>query len=141
MNEQVNALAQQLHEWWHTTTIDELELSGHGTCIRLHKTSPSRPDAPQPSATELRHPATTLLRAGSVGTFLHRHPFREDTLVQTGQAVEAGQTVALLKIGAVLISVTAPHAGTVLHILAENDSVVGYGDGLLEIMETKHHAN
>ena len=142
MNDQTKTLAHQLHEWLNTTSIDELELNGPGTFIHLQRAAQSLPDAPQPtSASETLDPMFSLVRAGSVGTVLHTHPFRHDPLVQTGQSVCAGQTVALLKIGSVLLPVPSPHEGTVRRILVEDGSVVGYGDGLVEIMKEKHHAN
>lgn len=142
MNDEIKTLAHQLHEWLNATSIDELELNGPGTFIHLQKTAQSLPDAPHPaSASQALDPMFTLVRAGSVGTVLHTHPLREDPLLQAGQSVCAGQTVALLKIGTVLLPVPSPHDGTVLRILAEHGSIVGYGDGLVEIMKEKHHAN
>ncbi len=142
MNDQIKALAQQLGEWLNATSIDELELSGPETFIQLQKTGQSLPGSLQPAPpTQTLDPTSTLVRAGSVGTALHSHPYREDPLVQAGQSVCAGQTLALLKIGAVLLPVPSPHDGTVLRVLTENGRVVGYGDGLVEITKEKHHAN
>lgn len=136
MNEQTIAQARQLSEWLNGTDIALLELSGPGKLIRLRRQGAeySAHAAPQPPAsTEVQAPARTVVRAGSVGIVLHSHPLREDTLVRVGQQVSAGQAVALLKIGAVLLAVPAPRAAVVSRVVAANESQVGFGDPLVEL--------
>lgn len=136
MNEQTIAQAQQLSEWLNGTDIALLELSGPGKLIRLrrHGAGYSAHAAPQPpAAADVQEPPRTVVRAGSVGIVLHAHPLREDALVRVGQQVLAGQTVALLKIGAVLLAVPAPRAAVISRVVAANESPVGFGDPLVEL--------
>ena len=75
----------------------------------------------------------TVVRAGSVGVVLLAHPLRTQPLVGVGQAVAAGQALALLRIGDVLLPVAAPRSGVVARIVAADGSAAGYGDPLVEI--------
>ena len=137
---------RQLSGWLNGTDITLLELSGPGTFVRLRRNG----DAPTSGVQEVRAvqavqpppsmqaaspiAAPTVVRAGSVGIALHSHPLRTDPLVQVGQQVVAGQTVALLKIGFVLLAVPAPRAGTVCRIVAPHEAPVGFGDPLVELL-------
>jgi acetyl-CoA carboxylase biotin carboxyl carrier protein len=136
MTEQAMDEARQLSEWLSGTDIALLELSGPGKRIRLRRDGAgySACAAPQQAAaSETPASATTLVRAGSVGIVLHAHPLREETLVRPGQPVAAGQVLVLLQIGAVLLAVPAPRAGVVAGVIAANESLVGYGDPLVEL--------
>ena len=134
---------RQLSEWLNGTDITLLELSGPGTFVRLRRNGQASPSGVQEvqevqplPAMQAAGPiaAPTVVRAGSVGIALHSHPLRTDPLVQVGQQVAAGQTVALLKIGFVLLAVPAPRAGTVCRIVASHEAPVGFGDPLVELL-------
>jgi acetyl-CoA carboxylase biotin carboxyl carrier protein len=88
--------------------------------------APSAPPAPL-------SPALLLVRAGSVGVLRLGHPLHAQPLVRSGQAVDIGQALALLQIGAVMLPVLAPCAGRVGRVLAQDGEIVGYGSLLLEI--------
>jgi acetyl-CoA carboxylase biotin carboxyl carrier protein len=128
--------ARQLSEWLSGTDIDLLELSGPGKLIRLRRNGmgSNAAAAPQPAAAVAAPTSSeTLVRAGSVGIVRHAHPLREDPLVRAGQPVAAGQVLVLLQIGAVLLAVPALRAGVIARVIAANDSLVGYGDPLVEL--------
>ena len=134
---------RQLSEWLNGTDITLLELSGPGTFVRLRRNGQAPTSEVQEVQAVQSAPsmqaadpiaAPTVVRAGSVGIALHSHPLRTDPLVQVGQQVAAGQTVALLKIGFVLLAVPAPRAGTVCRIVAPHEAPVGYGDPLVELL-------
>lgn len=57
-------------------------------------------------------------------------------LAPVGSAVTAGDTVALLSIGPMQISITAPCAGTVAEILARDGDLTGYGTTILTLTPT-----
>ena len=128
---------RQLGEWLRATDISLLELRGPGESIRLRR-QPSgevreaEADA-APSAVPQSNGTTTLVRAGSVGIVLHTHPLRIEPLVKPGQQVAAGQAVALLRIGQVLLPVAAPRAGVVSRIVSTHESAVGFGTPLVEL--------
>jgi acetyl-CoA carboxylase biotin carboxyl carrier protein len=48
--------------------------------------------------------------------------------------VAAGQAIALLQVGALLVPVVAPLGGLILDAAVENGTLVGYGDRLLDLM-------
>lgn len=130
------AQVRQLADWLQGTGITLLELSGPHQRVRLRRDAAgavselppaavAAPDAPAPEA--------AIVRAGCVGVLLHAHPLRDEPLVRVGQEVAAGQALALLKIGLVLLPVPAPRAGTVRRIVAAHATAVGFGTPLLEL--------
>jgi acetyl-CoA carboxylase biotin carboxyl carrier protein len=134
----IDAIEQvrQLSDWLQGTDITLLELSGPGKLIRLRRDGPLPSARAMPmNAAATSHAATerTLVRAGSVGIVLHAHPLRAEPLVRLGQQVQRGQTLALLRIGLVLLAVPAPRAGTVFRVVAAHETPVGYGDPLIEL--------
>lgn len=142
MTEQQIEQVRQLSQWLAGTDITFFELTGPGKTIRLRRNSGTvaesgtpRATAPERNGTATAHAATasTVVRSGSVGIVLHSHPLRTEPLVRVGQEVAAGQAVALLKIGLVLLAVPAPRAGNVARIVAPHESAVGFGDALIEI--------
>lgn len=127
---------RQLSAWLAATDITVLELTGPGKTIRLRRngaTVVAPPLYPMPVGTEPAVAAPTVVRAGSVGILLQSHPLRTEPLVRPGQQVAAGQAVALLKIGLLLLAVPAPRAGRVSRIVAANETPVGFGDPLVEL--------
>jgi acetyl-CoA carboxylase biotin carboxyl carrier protein len=126
-------LVSQLSEWLAGTDIGLLELSGPGKTILLRRNGATVETETRTQGAPSVASMSTVVRAGSVGVVLHAHPLRTEPLVRVGEDVVAGQTVALLKIGLILLSVQAPRAGTVTRIAASHEAAVGYGDPLLEI--------
>jgi acetyl-CoA carboxylase biotin carboxyl carrier protein len=133
---------RQLSEWLQGTDITLLELTAPGEeVIRLRRGGAGVPSATQPTnfappvgwVREATPASTTVVRAGSVGLLLHTHPLRSEPLVKVGQQVAAGQALALLKIGLVLLPVSAPRAGVVSRIVAPDASAVGFGEPLIEL--------
>lgn len=127
---------RQLCEWLQGTDIGLLELRGPGQSIRLSREPSGEVREVAPAATAspaVRRGSTSVVRAGSVGIVLHTHPLRTEPLVQPGQQVAAGQAVALLQIGQVLLAVPAPRAGVVRRIVSTQELAVGFGTPLLEL--------
>ncbi|MFT3821683.1 MAG: acetyl-CoA carboxylase biotin carboxyl carrier protein subunit [Rubrivivax sp.] len=121
---------RQLSDWLAATDIALLELTGPDRAIRLRRNGGgSFVEEAVPAAA----PDATVVRAGSVGLYLDAHPLRAEPLVRPGDAVAAGQALALLKIGLVLLAVPAPRAGVVARIVATPGRAVGYGDPLVEL--------
>jgi len=77
--------------------------------------------------------ASVSVHAPSVGVFLHNHPLAAAPLVRIGERVDAGQTIGLLKIGPLLLPVTAPQAGIVDGVHAADGLAVGYGAPLVDL--------
>ncbi|HSV83738.1 MAG TPA: biotin/lipoyl-containing protein [Ramlibacter sp.] len=127
---------RRLSDWLAGTDITLLELTGPGRSIRLRRNGGEFTSAPEPEVQapgEAPQGGPTVIRAGSVGVLLQAHPLRAEPLARVGQQVAAGQALALLKIGLVLLAVPAPRAGTVSRIVAPHEAPVGYGDVLIEL--------
>ena len=123
-----------LGSWLDGTGITLLELRTPQETILLRRGAGD--DGPRPApvaaATQAAHATVT---APSLGVFLHRHPLRDEPLVEPGQAVQAGAVLGLLRVGALLVEVAAPRDGVVLDLLAEDGSTVGYGAALVRLAE------
>ena len=135
MTDRSIAMARQLCGWLAGTGIELLELSGPGTTIRLRRTGSGYAQQPASSPAQAA-PARgggSVVRSGSVGVLLHAHPLRQAPLVRPGDPVRAGQPLAVLQIGAVLLAVPAPRDGTVARMLVADGTTVGYGDPLVEL--------
>jgi acetyl-CoA carboxylase biotin carboxyl carrier protein len=132
---------RQLAQWLAQTDIRLLELSGPGKVVRLRREGVEIvAETGAPAGVPFAHHQPTnseiaVVRAGSVGVFLQSHPLRAEPLLRVGQQVAAGQVIALLKIGLVLLGVTAPRAGVVTRIIAAHESTVGFGAPLIELSE------
>ncbi len=118
----------QIVTWLASTDIAELELTGPDTHIHLR-----HPVAPVPVAPTSRHTVT----APSLGVFLHRHPLHDTPLAPSGTEVTQGHHLGLLRIGSLLLPVSAPFAATVAGFWAAHDSLVGYGADLVELHPTE----
>jgi len=107
------------------TDIAALELRGPGgLCLRVGnddaKVSPGRADL--------------IVRSPSTGMLLHTHPLHTRPLCVPGQIVSAGQAVALLRVGQLLLPVIAAQPGTFVRYRATAGSVVGWGDALVDLL-------
>ncbi|MBL8344372.1 MAG: acetyl-CoA carboxylase biotin carboxyl carrier protein subunit [Rubrivivax sp.] len=126
-------LVRRLSDWLAGTDIAWLELRGPGMQVCLHNDG-SRVDAvPDGEWLAPTRAEEVEVRAASVGIFLHSHPLREAPLATPGQPVGAGQPLGLLRIGSLLLPVTAPREGTFVGHAAEHGRTVGYGTPLLHL--------
>jgi acetyl-CoA carboxylase biotin carboxyl carrier protein len=121
----------QLAAWLAGTDIGLLELRTPQGILRLGRQGDDIVELPAEVAEA--EAALVLINAPSVGVFLHSHPLAAAPLVRTGERVEAGQTVGLLKIGPLLLPVTAPQAGIVDGVHAADGLAVGYGTPLVDL--------
>jgi acetyl-CoA carboxylase biotin carboxyl carrier protein len=135
MTDQSIDRATQICQWLAGTDIEFFELSGPDTHIRKKRNGGGSFTAqPVPEVTGMdADSAADIVRSGSVGVLLHAHPLRTAPLVQAGDRVAAGQALAVLRIGAVLLAVPAPRDGVVARILVADGTTVGYGEPLVEL--------
>jgi acetyl-CoA carboxylase biotin carboxyl carrier protein len=132
----------QLGEWLAATDIAVLELHGPSGSLRLER----RGDTVEAHTEMLSSyrgwdaatdgPPEHTVAADTPGIFLHHHPLHSASLVKPGASVIAGQVLALLQIGSVLLAVRAPRAGRVEGYWVEHGAPVGYGTPLIELSET-----
>lgn len=129
---------KQLAGWLAGTDIALLELrSADGrVCLRYGEAADvgGTPHPVQPMTAPPVPVADIAVKAASVGVFLDRHPLRSIRFVQPGDLVAAGQLVGLLRVGALLLPVTAPCAGIAGALEVRPGSPVGYGTALLQIL-------
>jgi acetyl-CoA carboxylase biotin carboxyl carrier protein len=121
----------QLAAWLAGTDIGLLELRTPQGTLRLGRLGDDIVELPA-EVTEAKSELLSV-HALSVGVFLHGHPLASAPLVRIGERVETGQTVGLLKIGPLLLPVTAPQAGIVDGIHAADGLAVGYGTPLVDL--------
>ena len=116
----------QLTSWLAEAGIDYLELSGPDRQLRLGSVVQR---GVLTGTTDAVHTVTHLVtvKAPMVGTLLHRHPMRRVPLAPCGSLVRAGQPVALLQVGALLVPIDAPCDGVVAEVVAQEGALVGFG--------------
>jgi acetyl-CoA carboxylase biotin carboxyl carrier protein len=131
--------AAEIAAWLAATDIDVLELDGPDGRLRLVRSGrhAARVEEASPvestDGPELSGEGHDTIRSPGVGHVLHAHPLHETPLAQPGTRVAAGQAVALLKIGAMLIPIPASSDGVVAAFVAPDQSLVGFGDPILDI--------
>ena len=123
--------ASQFAAWLADTDIGLLELRTPQGTLRLGRQGDDIVELPAEVAGAKSE--VVSVHALSVGVFLHSHPLATAPPVRAGERVEAGQTVGLLKIGPLLLPVTAPKAGIVEGIHVANDVAIGYGTPLVDL--------
>jgi acetyl-CoA carboxylase biotin carboxyl carrier protein len=75
-----------------------------------------------------------------VGILLHSHPMRRVPLAPCGSLVRAGQTVALLQVGALLVPIDAPCDGVVVEVVAQEGALVGFGADIIRLSDSASEA-
>jgi len=132
---------RQIAAWLAATDIGLLELRGPGQALLMRHDGDavdvveSDDTAPSEPAAATAEVDVLTVVAASVGVFRHRHPMREDSLVEPEARVKAGQALGLLQIGPLLIPVRAPADATVHNLLVADGSVVGYGTPLVALRD------
>src|SRR5262245_59733319 len=127
----------QLSAWLDEAGIDVLELTGPGKQLRLERDArpgSGKGNAEPPAVVSETHvPGGCTVRAPIAGILLLKHPMHETPLVVRGHRICAGQTVALLQIGALLVSVTTPQDGIVTDVLGQDGSLIGFGTEIVRL--------
>jgi acetyl-CoA carboxylase biotin carboxyl carrier protein len=128
---------RQIAAWLAPTDIELLELRGPDQHVCLRREGEQvvvvAAEERTPEDGQQAAPPRLVVSAASVGIFLHGHPLCREALVAPGERVRAGQVLALLKIGALLLPVHAPQDGIALRPLVPDGATVGFGTPLLEL--------
>ncbi|SDR21530.1 acetyl-CoA carboxylase biotin carboxyl carrier protein [Rhizobiales bacterium GAS113] len=130
---------EEISTWLADAGITLFDLSGPMGRLRLpdvdRKSLGLKPNAAVPGRVdnEPRVSQGIVLTAPTVGVLLHTHPMRDTLLAPLGSRVRAGQVLALLQIGALLVPVSAPRDGQVAGVLAAHGALVGYGTKVIEL--------
>jgi acetyl-CoA carboxylase biotin carboxyl carrier protein len=110
--------------------IARLELEGPNVQLMLGRAAATVPEE-APATDESAE--VVAVTAPGLGTFLRTHPLHDRPLTDSGETVAAGQAVALLQVGPLLVPVTAPVGGLIVDAAVENGTLVGYGDRLFDM--------
>ena len=113
--------------------IARLELTGPDFRLLLSRDGRVAP-AESPAEPEAAEPDVMQVAAPTLGTFLRSHPLHDHPLAADGEAVIAGQAIALLRVGPLLTSVSAPADGLIIAALADEGALVGFGDRLFDFL-------
>jgi biotin carboxyl carrier protein len=117
---------QQIYEYLADTDIALLELRGPQGSVRLENNE-GKPPAQRLSPLEI------IVTSPGTGLFLHRHPSSQNSLVNEGDVVVAGQIIGLLQVGVLLLPVQARSAGAVIGHLVAHGDLVDFGRKLIAL--------
>lgn len=81
------------------------------------------------------HENTIVIKAPLVGVFYEKSEPNAKPYATIGQKVKKGEVVCLIEAMKMINEVTSPVNGVVKRILAANESLVSYGEMLMEIEE------
>jgi acetyl-CoA carboxylase biotin carboxyl carrier protein len=123
-----SSLTRELAALLRGTDISTLELRGPGgVCLRARNES---------LVVQGADAACVAATAKSPGELLHAHPLQGRPLCAPGQALRTGEVLALLRVGELLLPVTAPQPGTFLRYRVAHGTVVGWGDAVADLSIT-----
>jgi acetyl-CoA carboxylase biotin carboxyl carrier protein len=114
----------QIAAWMQAAGIAEIELLSGGKLVRMRVGGPGDTVSvtSAPMSAEKRHITST-----GIGTLQLFHPLRKGPFVAIGDTVAKGDVVALLQVGPVYLSVTAPTDGVIGGIVAEAGTRAEFG--------------
>jgi acetyl-CoA carboxylase biotin carboxyl carrier protein len=129
---------KQISVWLTEAGIDQFELSGPNGQLRLGRAGRQGEAAAEvdPAEAEIDARYSFTANAPAAGILLHRHPMQKTPLAPCGNRIRAGQTVALLQIGALLLPINAPRDGIVTDLMVQHGALVGYGTEIVELSAT-----
>jgi acetyl-CoA carboxylase biotin carboxyl carrier protein len=116
------------------TGMGELEWRHAGSLLRLTRAGSAAQVEVDDASTEA--PAATpehIVRAPAVGTFVVYHPVTREPFAARGSRVNRGDVIALLECAGFLREVTADADGIVRDVLANDATLVEYGQPLLTL--------
>ncbi|WP_317214189.1 acetyl-CoA carboxylase biotin carboxyl carrier protein subunit [Gluconobacter sp. GP1] len=126
----------QIIGWLRNAGLDSLEVTAGERSFKIVLSPVS-----VPATTALQGPASrpkgdepVAVKSPYFGVLSLLRPMQDAPLAPVGSAVTAGETVALLSIGPMQISVTAPCAGTVAEVLTQTGDLTGYGTTILTLI-------
>jgi antagonist of KipI len=117
--------------------VTTLRLEVEGVVVTLERGANGGTPQPQNEAAAPPEPGpdaeTDIVRAPMLGIFYRKPSPDEPPFVEVGDKVEAGQTLGLIEVMKTYNEVTAPVAGTVEELIAEDSAFVEYNEPLLRI--------
>jgi acetyl-CoA carboxylase biotin carboxyl carrier protein len=108
-----------------------LEIPEAGISLALDRGASTQTETAAPKA--LADDGDVVVTAPVLGTFYRRRSPEKPPLVNVGDHVAAGALVGLIEVMKTYYDVTAPVAGTVSRLLAEDGHYVEYGAPLVHL--------
>ena len=133
----MGTLGRQLAAWLAQTNIGLLELRGPGGIHLCLVNRAGHVEAAAPGHAPRADHAAQPVPAPMVGVVLHAHPQHDAPLAAPGQPVTAGQVIALIQVGALLLPVVAPCDGMVTQRHVPEGATVGWGTPLVDIVPAR----
>ncbi|AJD46008.1 acetyl-CoA carboxylase [Rhizobium sp. SEMIA 4085] len=113
--------------------VDGLEISKPGGQLRIVV---SKEEGIQVARTGNAQPTAALsviVKAPMAGRFCVSHPAAPVDVKQLPHEVSEKDVIGFIRIGSVLLPMTAGRSGLLTRLLSERDALVGFGDPLFEI--------
>lgn len=116
-------------------TYLRLEVASAGLTLEVSRGGSGPLTPPAPRASEPLAPASDEIEivAPVLGTFYRRRTPEEPPMVEVGDTVEAGALLGLIEVMKTYHEVTAPQAGTITSVFAEDGHYVEYGQPLVRL--------
>jgi biotin carboxyl carrier protein len=120
---------RQLAEWLKEHHLAGAEMTRPGVHLMLKRSvEPVTVVAPAAVLVE-----DNVLRTTGLGRLLLTHPEQTEPFVAVGDQLSAGQLVALLQVGDLLLPQRSPHAARVVDVRVPCGTTVGYGEAFLSL--------
>lgn len=126
----------QIREFEYTCGSDRLHVSFFETAVCTTHAIPMAENSGEPASVPSPAVApkqSVSVRSQRVGIFCRTHPLVGMPPPKVGDTVTAARSIGYIRIGQVFWAVPAPHDGTLSRLVAQDESVAGYGDVLFEI--------
>jgi biotin carboxyl carrier protein len=121
---------RQLALWLKEHHLAGAEMSRPGVHLTLKRGEPAVSGVTPVAAAAVED---KVLRTTGLGRLLLTHPQHAEPFVAVGDQLSAGQLVALLQVGALLLPQRSPNAATVIDVRVPCGSTVGYGEAFLGV--------
>lgn len=121
-----------------SVSISDIEVKLGGDSIKLSKSGEELPVAAV-SAKQLQKEVRkeddefTIIKAPLVGTFFVAASPEDEPLAPVGSVVEKGQTLCIIEAMKMMSEVPSPEKCIIKEIIAENGTLVGFGDPLFKV--------
>ncbi|WCK05137.1 acetyl-CoA carboxylase biotin carboxyl carrier protein [Agrobacterium tumefaciens] len=115
--------------------VDGIEIStpkGHLRLVVATGNSAQAASVVKPSSAETAA-AAVIVKAPMAGRFCSSHPSASVETDHLPRSITSADVLGFIRIGSVLLPVSAGRSGVVRKLLAEPDALVGFGDPLFEI--------
>ncbi|OWK23380.1 acetyl-CoA carboxylase [Rhizobium gallicum] len=115
--------------------VDGLEISRPGGQLRIvvSKEGGAQVARSRNAQPGLMAALSAIVKAPMAGRFCVSHPAAPVDVKQLPHEVSDKDVIGFIRIGSVLLPITAGRSGLLTRLLAERDALVGFGDPLFEI--------